>query len=65
MTELTKRQRVDVALRGEAVDRLPVTAWRHFIPEERSATQLAAAHLQFLRTYDMALAISTAPIASA
>ncbi len=52
MTELTKRQRVDVALRGEAVDRLPVTAWRHFIPEERSATQLAAAHLQFLRTYD-------------
>lgn len=52
MTELTKRQRVDAALRGEAVDRLPVTAWRHFIPEERSAAQLAAAHLQFLRAYD-------------
>lgn len=52
MSELTKRQRVDAALRGETVDRLPVTAWRHFIPEEQSAAPLAEAHLRFYHEYD-------------
>ena len=52
MTELTKRQRVDAALRGDALDRPPVSAWRHFIPEERSAAPLAEAHLRFFHTYD-------------
>ena len=41
MTQLTKRERVDAALRGETVDRVPVSAWRHFIPEERQADSLA------------------------
>jgi uroporphyrinogen decarboxylase len=52
MTTFTKRSRVDAALRGEPVDRPPVSAWRHFIPEERSAAPLAEAHLRFFQTYD-------------
>ena len=28
MAQLSKRERVDAALKGEAVDRVPVSAWR-------------------------------------
>ncbi len=49
---LTKRERVDAALAGGEVDRVPVSAWRHFIPEETSPATLAEAHLRFLSTYD-------------
>ena len=35
MAQLTKRERVDAALKGEVVDHVPVSAWRHFIDEER------------------------------
>jgi uroporphyrinogen decarboxylase len=52
MSEQTKRERVDAALRGEPVDRPPVAAWRHFIPDERAAAPLADAHLRFFREYD-------------
>lgn len=52
MTTLTKRERVDAALRGEIVDRPPVSAWRHFVPEERAANTLAEAHLRFFHEYD-------------
>ncbi len=52
MTTLTKRQRVDAALRGEAPDRPPVAAWRHFIPEERAAEPLADAHVRFFQSND-------------
>ncbi|HEU5102493.1 MAG TPA: uroporphyrinogen decarboxylase family protein [Roseiflexaceae bacterium] len=52
MSQLTKRERVTAALRGEPVDRPPVAAWRHFIPEERGAEALAAAHLRFFEVFD-------------
>lgn len=52
MTTLTKRERVEAALRGIPVDRVPVAAWRHFIPEERSTTTLADASLRFFTTFD-------------
>jgi uroporphyrinogen decarboxylase len=52
MTKLSKRERVDAALRGEAVDRVPVAAWRHFIPEETSVEQLAAVSLKHLHDFD-------------
>ena len=52
MTTLTKRERVDAALNGRTVDRPPVSAWQHFIPEERDSESLAAAHLRFFDTYD-------------
>jgi uroporphyrinogen decarboxylase len=49
---MNKRERLEAALKGEAVDRVPVSAWRHFIPEERSAEQLAAASLAHFHTFD-------------
>ena len=48
MSSLSKRERVDAALRGEAVDRVPVSAWRHFIPEERGPETLADVSLSHL-----------------
>jgi uroporphyrinogen decarboxylase len=52
MATLSKRERVDAALRGSPVDRPPVSAWQHFIPEERSAAPLAEAHLRFFEEFD-------------
>jgi uroporphyrinogen decarboxylase len=47
-----KRSRVDAAVRGGAVDRPPVAAWRHFVDREANAPDLAAAMVQWLRDYD-------------
>jgi uroporphyrinogen decarboxylase len=47
-----KRARVDAAVRGEAVDRPPVAAWRHFLDQESNAGDLAAAMVGWLRGYD-------------
>lgn len=52
MTSLTKRARVDAALHGEPVDRVPVAAWRHFIPEERRAAPLAQISLAHFHGFD-------------
>jgi uroporphyrinogen decarboxylase len=52
MSQLTKSERVAAALRGQPVDRPPVTAWRHFIPAERTPAALAEAHLSFFHTFD-------------
>jgi uroporphyrinogen decarboxylase len=52
MTHLSKRERVDAALAGQPLDRPPVAAWRHFLPEEHAAERLAAAHLRFFHEYD-------------
>lgn len=52
MTQLSKRERVDAALAGQPVDRAPVSAWRHFLPEERDSASLAAATLAHFRQFD-------------
>ncbi len=52
MTQLTKRERVDLALKGEAIDRVPVSAWRHFIDEERQPESLARVSLRHFFDYD-------------
>ncbi len=49
---LTKRERVDAALKGEAVDRVPVSAWRHFIPAELRPETLAQASLKHFQDFD-------------
>ncbi|HWR10814.1 MAG TPA: uroporphyrinogen decarboxylase family protein [Rectinemataceae bacterium] len=48
----TKRERVEAALSGEEPDRVPVSAWGHLIPAERSADTLASASLWYFREYD-------------
>ena len=50
--KMNKRERVDAALSGAPVDRVPVSAWRHFIPEERSPEQLAAISLKHFHEFD-------------
>lgn len=52
MAKLTKRDRVEAALQGASLDRVPVSAWHHFIPEERAADTLADISLRFFHTFD-------------
>ncbi len=49
--QMTPRERVDAALRGEAVDRPPVSIWRHFPNQDQSATDLAAVTGAWQETY--------------
>ncbi len=50
--KLSKRERVEAALRGEPVDRVPVSAWQHFIPDETQTETLARASLNYFKTFD-------------
>jgi len=49
---LSKRERVAAALSGGKVDRPPVSAWRHFIPQERVERDFVEASVAFARTND-------------
>jgi len=49
---MTKNDRVSAALRGQDVDRVPVSAWWHDFPREWSAGGLAEATLDAYRKYD-------------
>ena len=49
---MNKRERVDAALRGAQVDRVPVSMWGHSYLKEWSAEELAAAMLDNYRAYD-------------
>jgi len=48
---MNKRERVTAALAGAPVDRVPASAWRHFVGREENAADLAAAMLEFHRTF--------------
>jgi len=50
--KLSKRERVEAALRGEPVDRVPVSAWQHFVPDETQTERLARASLHYFKTFD-------------
>jgi uroporphyrinogen decarboxylase len=49
---MNHRERVHAALRGDAVDRPPISFWGHFYHRESSARDLAEATLEFQRRYD-------------
>jgi uroporphyrinogen decarboxylase len=49
---MTKNDRVFAALRGEEVDRVPVSAWWHDYGREWGAKELAEATLEAYRRYD-------------
>ena len=51
-TEMTHWERVRAALKGEDVDRVPVSMWRHFFSRETSAETLAEAMLGFQNRFD-------------
>lgn len=50
--KMTKKERIDAALRNQPVDRPPVSLWRHFFECEQSAEDLAGAMLSFHKKYD-------------
>ena len=49
---MTKRARVEAALAGQPVDRIPVSAWAHLIPAEKTTADLAGATLKWFQDYD-------------
>ena len=49
---MTKRERVLAALRGDAVDRVPLAFWLHNFATENSADGLAAETLRLAHTFD-------------
>ena len=40
-TEMSRRERVQAAVRGDQLDRVPWSLWRHFYERESTAEQLA------------------------
>jgi uroporphyrinogen decarboxylase len=54
-TELDHWERVRLTLRGEEADRVPISLWRHWPYHDETAEGLAAASLQWQRTYDFDL----------
>ena len=49
---MTKRERVRAALRGEPVDRVPISFWLHNFATENSADGLATETLRLARVFD-------------
>ena len=52
MPTWSKRRRLEAAMAGETVDRLPVAVWRHWPGDDQDAAALAAAHLKWQADYD-------------
>jgi uroporphyrinogen decarboxylase len=52
---MTHRERIQATLRGEAVDRPPVSLWRHFPREDETVEGLVKATVRFQREYDFDL----------
>ena len=52
MSNWSKRRRLEAAIAGEAVDRLPVALWRHWPGDDQDAAALATAHLKWQADYD-------------
>jgi uroporphyrinogen decarboxylase len=52
MPEMTKRERLEATIRGEATDRPPVALWRHFPGDDQDPAELAASTVAFQHQYD-------------
>src|SRR6266540_7018840 len=52
---MSKRARLDAAMRGDQPDRVPWSLWRHFYESESSAQQLADAMVAWQQRYDFDL----------
>ena len=49
---ITHRQRMEACLAGQELDRQPIALWRHFPVDDQSPEKLAAATLQWQKTFD-------------
>lgn len=63
MPDWTKRERLEAAISGEKVDRLPVALWRHWPGDDQDAEALARAHVEWQQRYDWDL-IKVSPASS-
>ncbi len=52
---MTKRERIEAAVHGRPVDRVPISFWRHFPEAEMRAETLAEALAAFQRRHDLDL----------
>jgi uroporphyrinogen decarboxylase len=52
MDEMSKRERLEAAIRGERIDRPPVALWRHFPVDDQDPTELARSIAGFQRQHD-------------
>lgn len=59
---MTHKQRIQTALHGKPLDRLPVALWRHFPRDDSSAQGLARSVVEFQRRYDFDL-VKVTPVA--
>jgi uroporphyrinogen decarboxylase len=50
--EMTRRERIKAALKGEKVDRIPVAFWRHWPIDDQGAESLARCALDFYYRFD-------------
>jgi uroporphyrinogen decarboxylase len=55
VSSITPRQRLEKCLAGEKPDRTPVALWRHFPVDDQTPEGLAAAALNFQRTFEFDL----------
>ena len=49
---MNKRERLEAAIHGQQVDRVPVALWRHFPGDDQRPSDLAAASVAFQRRWD-------------
>jgi uroporphyrinogen decarboxylase len=49
---MNKRERLEAAIAGQSVDRVPVALWRHFPGDDQDPDDLAAATIAFQRRWD-------------
>ncbi len=50
--QMTHRERTMAAVNGQQMDRPPISKWRHFFTQEKTAEELAEAMLGFQQRYD-------------
>jgi uroporphyrinogen decarboxylase len=55
MAEMTRRERIAAALKGQPVDRPPVAFWRHWPVDDQSAEALADRTLEYRKRFDFDL----------
>lgn len=53
MKMMTKRERIQAALAGQPVDRVPVAFWRHWPGDDQNAETLSLVTLDFQHRYDL------------
>ena len=52
---ITHRDRIEAAVRGEKLDRIPIALWRHFPYDDQTAEGLAQATIEFQRKFNFDL----------